>query len=155
MMLALRHIQERGGLSALSVGGVIFSIITLCLGFFMYSVIAGLFNSFAGKPEDLSNTMGIFITISLVSWLFACGVPIYAALRGASAAVLIYYIPFTAAFCLPAGILVGNVTVWGALLSTVLMVAATLLFIYLTGKVYRDRVFYRGASPFGILTKNH
>ncbi len=155
MMLALRHIQESGGLSALSVGGVIFSIITLCLGFFMYSVIAGLFNSFAGKPEDLSNTMGIFITISLISWLFACGVPIYAALRGASAAVLIYYIPFTAAFCLPAGILVGNVTVWGALLSTVLMVAATLLFIYLTGKVYRDRVFYRGASPFGILTKNH
>ena len=86
MMLALRHIQESGGLSALSVGGVIFSIITLCLGFFMYSVIAGLFNSFAGKPEGyLSNTMGIFITISLISWLFACGVPIYAALRGASA----------------------------------------------------------------------
>ena len=43
----------------------------------------------------------------------------------------------------------------GALLALVLMALTTLLFIFLTGKIYKAKVFYRGASPFGIITKNH
>ncbi len=155
MMEALRRLKENGGLSALSPMGVTLSVLSLCLGFLMYSVIAGFLNSFAGKPEDLSNTMGVFITITITSFVLAYALPLYTLLQGGDVSGILNYIPFTAAFCLPADILVGTVDVGGALLALVLMALTTLLFIFLTGKIYKAKVFYRGASPFGIITKNH
>lgn len=155
MMVALQHLKTSGGLSALSVSGVLLSLLALCLGFFLYCVIAGFLNSFASKPEDLSNTMGVFQALTIVSWLIAYFLPLYTVLRGGSVSGVLSYIPFTAAFCLPADILVGNVSMTGALVALSLMAAVTLFFIFLTGRTYRNKVFYRGASPFGILRKDH
>ena len=155
MMVALKQLRQNGGLSALSPAGVILALLAVCLGFLMYSVIAGFLNSFASKPEDLSNTMGVFIAISIVSWLLAYVLPLYTLLQGGNMSGILNYIPFTAAFCLPADILVGRIGMGGAIVALVLMVLMTLFLIFLTGKIYKAKVFYRGASPFGILTKNH
>lgn len=155
MVAALQHLKTSGGLSALSPSGVVLSLLALGLGFFLYCVIAGFLNSFASKPEDLSNTMGVFQAVTIVSWLIAYFLPLYTVLRGGSVSGVLSYIPFTAAFCLPADILVGNVSMIGALAALALMMLATLFFIFLTGRTYRNRVFYRGVSPFGILRKNH
>ncbi len=155
MMEALRQLRQNGGLSALSPAGVILSLLALCLGFLLYSVIAGFLNSFASKPEDLSNTMGVFIAVSIVSWLLAYVLPVYTLLQGGNVSGILNFIPFTAAFCLPADILVGRISMGGAIVALALMVLMTILFIFLTGKIYKTKVFYRGASPIGIITKNH
>ena len=154
MMEALRQLRQNGGLSALSPAGVILSLLALCLGFLLYSVIAGFLNSFASKPEDLSNTMGVFIAVSIVSWLLAYVLPVYTLLQGGNVSGILNFIPFTAAFCLPADILVGRISMGGAMVALALMVLMTILFIFLAGKIYKTKVFYRGASPFGIITKN-
>ena len=154
MMEALRQLRQNGGLSALSPAGVILSLLALCLGFLLYSVIAGFLNSFASKPEDLSNTMGVFIAVSIVSWLLAYVLPVYTLLQGGNVSGILNFIPFTAAFCLPADILVGRMSMGGAIVALALMGLMTILFIFLTGKIYKTKVFYEGASPFGIITKN-
>ena len=135
MMEALRQLRQNGGLSALSPAGVILSLLALCLGFLLYSVIAGFLNSFASKPEDLSNTMGVFIAISIVSWLLAYVLPVYTLLQGGNVSGILNFIPFTAAFCLPADILVGRISMGGAIVALALMVLMTILFIFLAGKI--------------------
>lgn len=123
---------------AFKISSIVLAIIILCIGFFFYCVLAGFAASSVSKAEDLSNAMAVFQMPVIISFLAAYMVPLQ---ENAFATNLVRYIPFTAAFTLPADLLVGNIGIAGSLVALLLLILVTLAAIIVTGKVYKKNVF--------------
>ena len=57
---------------------------------------------------------------------------------------LLRIIPVTSAYMLPGDVLVGNITVWQGVLYASILFITTLVLAVITGKVYKNQMFYRG-----------
>ena len=53
------------------------------------------------------------------------------------------YIPITSPFIMPADVLLGKASFAGGLVSFVLLAVFTLGMIFATGKIYKNKIFYR------------
>ncbi len=120
----------------------------LLIGFLFYCVLAGFFASFAQKAEDLGSANGLFSMVSVAGYLLAYLVPLSAE-NGTPGAF--YWIPFTAAFALPGDIFIGTLSRAQGMAMLAVLALATMGLALLTGKVYRDGVFYNGESLFARL----
>lgn len=117
---------------------VIMSILTLCLGFLMYCVIAGMFSAGVKKVEELSAAVTLF------------QIPVFAAYFLAVGAELNYnetllsfarIFPLSAAYIIPADILSGSATVIEGVFSILSMLLVIVVGIITTGKIYKRKVF--------------
>lgn len=117
---------------------VIMSILTLCLGFLMYCVIAGMFSAGVKKVEELSAAVTLF------------QIPVFAAYFLAVGAELNYnetllsfarIFPLSAAYIIPADILSGSATVIEGVFSILSMLLVIVVGIIITGKIYKRKVF--------------
>ena len=125
--------------SAFTLTAVILGILVLVIGFFMYCVMSALFSSGISKAEEVSNGYALFQTVVVVTFLAAYMIP----LMGVSDTVVnvLRFIPVTAAFMLPADVIIGNCGILVSAASLGVMIAATAIMIYLTGKMYKKKIF--------------
>lgn len=136
-------LQGQEGSTAFSIGAVILSLFTLCLAFLFFCVLAGLVASFASKGEQLAQTMGFYQIIIVASFFASYMIP----MQGKEwVNVILHIVPFTSAYLLPGDILAGVVKVPQGVLYTAILLIFTLLLVTVTGKVYKNQLFYQGAD---------
>ena len=125
--------------SAFTLTAVILGILVLVIGFFMYGVMSALFSSGISKAEEVSNGYALFQMVVVVAFLAAYMIP----LMGLSDTLVnvLRFIPVTAAFMLPADVIIGSCGILISVISLGIMIATTAVMIYLTGKMYKKKIF--------------
>lgn len=128
--------------------GVILAALLILAGFLMYCAIASIGGALASKPEDLGSCNSIFTLLLVASFLLTIyGENSGGSMSMVSTAAWMNYLPFTAVMCTPARVLLGSVGIPTALISLALILAVTLLAVYVAGRVYRLLIFRRGDPP--------
>lgn len=137
---AFTALKQMGIGTAFTVPAIIISVLSLCIGFAFYCVLAGLISSRISKAEDLSQGMGSFNILVIIGFFGSY----FPQLQGKSSILaFVRWFPLTSAFSLPGDILIGNVSLWMGALMLVVLIIAMLILVYVTGKMYRNQVFYR------------
>ncbi len=136
-------LKNQEGSTAFSLGSMVLGIIALCLGFLFYCVLAGLVASFATKTEELAQVMSYYQLAVIAGFLGSYVLPMQEIdwVNG-----ILYLIPVTSAFMLPGDILVGKVLIWQGALYVLLLFIFTLVLVVVTGKIYKNQLFYKGKS---------
>lgn len=128
----------RIGKNAFGIKEIIIAILALCIGFFMYCVIAGAVSAGVKKAEELSGAMTLFQIPVFIGYFAVCIVPT----TGNELALNITrYVPFSAAYRVSADVLLGNMTAGQAAISTLIMLLTSLILIFITGKIYKKKLF--------------
>lgn len=124
--------------TAFSTIRIVIGISALLLGFFLYCVLAGMIFSFVRKAEELSSYMSIY-QIPVFAGYFAGYIgPFYGS---GFVKQLIRYIPFSAAYCVPADVVIGNISICQAVVSLSITVLTILMMIVIAGRIFKKRVF--------------
>lgn len=138
IVVVLKIIRDNSG-NAFTVTAVVLAILAFVVGFFMYCMFAAFVGSGASRTEDLTNGMTIYQFVVVGGFLAAYMLP----LMEVSEAVLnaLRYIPPVSAFMISSDVLIGNITNLGAGICILLMSAVSVVFVVLTGKIYKKKVF--------------
>ena len=125
---------------------VLVSALIIAAGFFLYCCLAAICASFASKPEELASTFSIFSILLVVSMLVTIRAGF---LSGEMAAGAKWYdfFPFTAILITPSRVLLGTVSFGAGLASLAVILALSVVFILIAGRVYRMMSLYRGKVP--------
>ena len=125
---------------------VLVSALIIAAGFFLYCCLAAICASFASKPEELARTFSIFSILLVVSMLVTIRAGF---LSGEMAAGAEWYdfFPFTAILITPSRVLLGTVNIWAGLGTLAVILALSVVFILIAGRVYRMMSLYRGKVP--------
>ena len=138
---AFSAIRAVTGDSAMTIVPVILTLLVFFLGLLLYYAIGGIGGSMVTKPEEVSSAAAVLTFPVLICWMIGY----FASLNQSESMLTICrYIPFTAPFTVTAEILVGKVSIWVGLFVVVEMFAATLLLVWLAGKIYKGLVLYTG-----------
>lgn len=140
---ALELLGSKEGSTAFSVGAVVLAVLVICLAFLFYSMIAGLVASFAAKAEEVAQMMSYYQLIMVAGFFGAYMGPLQ---EKPWLDTLLRFIPVTGAYVLPGDILVGKITVWQGLLYASILFVTILVLAVITGKVYKNQLFYRGKN---------
>jgi ABC-type Na+ efflux pump permease subunit len=143
VLTVIKTVMEEGK-GAFSPVSIVLAVLALVFGFALYCILAGLVAAFAGKAEELASSMGIY-NICVIAGFFAAYFSAMADNDVVGRAARI--IPFSSAFILCADALVGNAGTLEAVLELLILVCTDALLVYITGKVYKARVFYGGTNP--------
>ncbi len=137
--LIIEFMGSDGG-AAFSAGAVVLAIVSMIVGFFMYSVLAALVAAAISKIEDMSSSQGIFQLPVIVGWILAYLAPV---IGSDALSSIINYVPISSPFILPANILLGSCTMVEGIISLAILLATTVVLIVLTGRVYKGKLFNR------------
>ena len=137
------QLRNQDGSSAFTIGAFLVAFITICIAFLFYCVLAGMLASFADKPETLSQMMGYYTIFVVIGFMGAYLVPIQ---EKEWLSTLMRIIPVTSAYMLPGDIVVGNITVLESILYLAILLVCTVALVIVTGKIYKDQLFYRGTG---------
>lgn len=128
----------KSGKDAFGIKEIAIALVALCVGFFMYCVIAGLVSSGVKKAEELSSAMALFQIPVFAGYFAVCMIP---ALDNDTALNITRYVPFSAAYRISADVLIGNMSAGQAAISTMIMLITSLIMIFITGKIYKKKLF--------------
>lgn len=135
------YLKDNIGETAMSLPAVVLAILIFCVGFLFYCVLAGLAGSMVSKPEEASNTQGLFVFPIVISWAFSYFAPI----AGSEGTLtIIRLVPFTIPFTVPADLLTGSMGLGQGLLSLAVLLVFSLLVIMLSARLYKGLVLYTG-----------
>lgn len=143
IMEVFELISNQEGSTAFTIGAFVLGIVTACIGFLFYCVIAGTCASFATKAEELGQVMGIYQMIMIAGFFCAYMLPMQE--QGVILTIL-RIVPITSAYLLPGDVVVGNVSVGLGCLYFGILLLTTLVLLVIAGKVYKNQMFYRGQS---------
>jgi len=143
-------LKSQDGSTAFSMGALVLGLLTACLAFLFYCVLAGMIASFADKAENLAQVMAYYQMVVIIGYFAGIFLPM-SNLTGGSAGsetlmTLARIIPITSAYLLPTDIVVGNITVLEGSLYVGILLVTTIVLIFVTGKVYKNQLFYKGAG---------
>lgn len=132
--------------SLFSVSGIAITILIAALGFLLYLSLASVSGSLASKAEDLGKTNYIFVLVLIASFFLCLASPENSDSMIKTSEWLNYF-PFTAILVVPGQVLLGKIAVSKALLIACIMLASSVLLVYVAATVYRLMVLYRGDPP--------
>lgn len=136
-------LQGQGGSTAFTPGAMVLAVLTICLAFLFYCMLAGLVASFADKAEELGQVMSYYQLAMIAGFFGAYLLPLQ---EKEWLNTILRIVPITSAYLLPGDILVGNISVPEGLLYMLILMVFTAALVVCTGKVYRNQLFYRGKS---------
>lgn len=142
-------LKSKDGSTAFSTGALILGLLTACLAFLFYCVLAGMVASFADKAESLAQTMGYYTMAVIIGYFAGIFLPLSSLTGGGPGDLLMTLariFPITSAYLLPSDIVVGNITVVESILYVGVLLVTTIVLILVTGKVYKNQLFYKGAG---------
>lgn len=125
---------------AFSAGAIIIALVMTIIGFLMYCVAAGLVAATVDKMEDISSAMSLFQVPVIVGFIGAYFAPMSG---NDTLNFIVRYCPVTSPFCVPAEIMVGNISILEGIISLAIVAAVTFGLILLTGRIYKGKLFNR------------
>jgi ABC-type Na+ efflux pump permease subunit len=147
-------VQFLGSLSLFSgifsIGGILFAIAVFLAGFLLYCSLAALGGSLASKQEDLGTTNMLFTMALVISFMAT----LFGGVLEGNITDWMLYIPFTAVLTAPGEALLGNLSVLQGSISLGILIATTIVVVWVAGRVYTMLVMYKGNPPsFGKIVK--
>ena len=121
-------------------GAVILCVVSVLVGFMIYCVLSAMIAANITKAEELANSSGIYQVIVAIGYLAAYFVPLSIG-SDSLLAKIIRYIPVTSPFMLPADVLIGYISIPGAIVSNLILLVTMMVMIFFTGKIYKNKVF--------------
>lgn len=143
-------LKGQEGSTAFTMGAFLVAFFAVCLGFLFYCVLAGLFASFASKPENLSQMMSYYLIIMMLGFFGGYLLPLK---EIEWVNTLLRVFPITSAYVLPGDLVVGNITVMESVLYVAILLVTTVVLVIITGKIYKNQLFYKGTGLKGRLKK--
>jgi len=143
IMAVFKLIKESTNATAFSIPAILLAVLSMCMGFLFYSVIAGMVGAVLNKAEDLSTGMAIYQIPVMISFFMAYFIPLQ---EGSPLINFVWYFPFTAPFSAPANLIIGNMGIVEGGVSFIILSISTLLLILLTGKLYKGLVLFNGSK---------
>ena len=125
---------------AFSAGAIIIALVMTIIGFLMYCVAAGLVAATVDKMEDISSAMSLFQVPVIVGFIGAYFAPMSG---NDTLNFIVRYCPVTSPFCVPAEIMVGNISILEGIIFLAIVAAVTFGLILLTGRIYKGKLFNR------------
>ena len=125
---------------AFSIGAVLIALLMVIIGFFMYSVLAGLVAALVERMEDISSVMGLFQVPVVIGFLGAYFVSMS---ENDTLKLIVKYFPITSPFYVPSGIMTGDIDMASGIISLLIVAVVTLVLIVFTGKIYKGKLFNR------------
>ncbi len=125
--------------AALAAIGIV--LVWFVMGFFFYAMLFAVAGSVASRQEDLQATMTpltIVIVASFFIGISAVSDP------SSTLATVATYLPFSAPLVLPTRMVLGQVTLWQALLSATITIASTIALLPVATRVYSRAVLRTG-----------
>ncbi len=138
-------VKELGSGMAFSAPAILLSVLAMIFGFIFYCVLAGLFAAPAAKAEELASSYGIFQMLAVIAFLAAYMLPLQG-IDSSAVQVLLYVLPFTSSFMLSGDILTGNIGLAAGSGYLALLILLTAGLAVYAGRLYKNQVFYQGAS---------
>lgn len=150
LLVVFELLKSQDGSTAFSVSALVLGLLTACLAFLFYCVLAGMVASFADKAENLAQVMAYYQMAVIIGYFAGIFLPLSNLTGGGSGSetlmTLARIIPITSAYLLPSDILIGNITVLESLLYVGILLVTTIVLIIVTGKVYKNQLFYKGTG---------
>ena len=138
---AFAAIRAVTGESAMTFVPIVLTLLVFFLGLLLYYAVAGIGGSIVTKPEEVASANAVIVFPVLIFWMVGY---LAAASQNETVLTICRYIPFSSPFTVTAEILVGKVSVWVGLIVVAEMIAATLLLVWIAGRIYRGLVLYNG-----------
>ena len=145
-MVLLQLLDMLGGMSGLfAVSAAAAALLQIVAGFLLYCSLAAIGGAVAGKQEDLSSTSLLFV-LALIGSFLVC---LYSGGLGvmSPASAWLNWVPFTAVMVVPGRVLLGQIPLWQAYGSILVVLAAFVLISLLAGRVYKAMALYKGQVP--------
>ena len=129
---------------AFSPAAIVFSFISIIVGFVLFVSLSGLFSSFAGKTEEATASNGVYMMFVVIGWML----PYFNGLSGNNRIMsILRLVPFSSPFTVPADVLIGNMTIGNAALSIAIMIVSSIIIVAIAAKIYHALVLYSGTMP--------
>lgn len=119
---------------------VIVGILALIFGIIMYASLSAVAGAISSSTEEAASNNGLFIMLLLFSFYAV----LFKGLNTANVATYLYLIPFTSAMVLPSGICSGVISTGLGIAGLAILIASSLVFIILAGKLYKMMSLYKG-----------
>ncbi len=131
----------------ISVLKIIVSIIMIVFGLAFFAAITVVSASSVSKIEDVAEGMKV-VTLLIIIGMYACLYVLSSANMGEGAneliANIIYMLPISSPFIVPAFMLLGYVSLTTGIISTLILIVATALVFILASRIYGYFIFYNG-----------
>ena len=124
-----------------SVTSIAICIIYFILGYAVYAFLNAVTGATISKVEDANSAQTPIALISLFSFYLAY---FTATMPDSSASKFASIFPFSSAFSMPGRILAGGATAWEIAMSIALLVVTSVLFAFVSIKVYSGAVLHYG-----------
>lgn len=142
----LVNLMESGVLKGFNPLNIVIAIAFVLLGFLFYSLLAGLAGATVGKVEELAEGLKLF-TFTLVVGVYLVLALVMIAATGSEPemfANIVYYLPLSSIFVIPAYLVLGKVSLVTALISLGILAVATVIMWYFVTKVFEHVLYNNG-----------
>ena len=142
--------QIGSSLPGLDIFSIILVIIVFVLGFLFFALLAGLCGASVSRAEDLATAIQPLTMVSMIGFLISYMPSIIAVestLEGGgpdAITIVARYLPISSPFSLPAGILLGQMSMLEACISVLVLAVFVVLTALLVSKIYHHIVLYSG-----------
>lgn len=127
---------------------VIVAIVLFALGYVFYGFIAGIAGATVSKVEEMAEGIKLF-TFAMVAGAYVCIAYIMSANMGAGdwgvATNVIYLLPLTSIFILPAYLLIGKASLFIGILAIVIMIICIIFLMIFVSGIYEYLIYYNGS----------
>jgi ABC-2 type transport system permease protein len=124
---------------------IVWIIIIFILGFFFYSLIAGLFGATVNRMEDLQSAMQPMALIGVLGFYLAYIAPAFSIGGDVNIVQRIsYYLPISSPFALPAVIISGEMSTADIAVSVLILAAFCVLMLMFVSRVYESIILHTG-----------
>ena len=141
MLIFLEFVKELGLFEPVN---IVLAVIFIAFSFTLYISLAAVGGSMASNREEAGSMNTLFVMPLLAAFLVVLNL---GGLNAGEVAKPIMYIPFTAALIMPAKLCLGAVKFADAIISLIIMIAATLAIVIAAGRVYKMMSLYKGNKP--------
>jgi ABC-2 type transport system permease protein len=131
----------------MNAGTLLLGICMLLLGFLFYGFLAGLAGATVSKVEELAEGMKLFSFVVVLGVYLVLGLLMVAATGNEPEiySMLVYYLPFSSVFIVPAYVIIGKITVQTALISMAILLASGILLAFFVTKVFEHVLYHNGS----------
>ena len=115
---------------------IIVSILLIISSIVLFDILAGIFGTFVGKPEDASVITNIYTYTIMIGYFLAL-------MAGDNEVInnILKYVPICIPFKIPVDVLVGTASVQEGLISLIIMILSSGILFVLMGNIYEKLVF--------------
>ncbi len=137
-----------GVLKDVNVLSVILVILVIFAGSYFYSILGALSGGMVSKVEEMAEGLKIYMVLFMIGAYMAMFMAVSANTAGSGwgpFSYVVYLLPNSSLFIIPAYLLIGKVQVWIAIVAIIIVVVAAALLTALASRIFGQMLYHNGS----------